>query len=154
MGRLSSVDALVAVTGGLAVVAQPAGAAYSVDVRNQTLRITGNGASDRLALRVSGDALEVDVGDNRSADFEVPRDSFERIRVRAGGGNDLVRIGDSGGIFTDDVPTRIDGQGGRDTLRGGRGASACASSATSATSQWTSTTSSRSTPTPSAAPTP
>jgi Ca2+-binding RTX toxin-like protein len=119
---MSSVVALVAVTGGLAVVASPAGAAYDVDVRNQTLRITGNGASDRLALRLSGDALQVDVGDNGSADFEVPRDSFERIRVRAGGGNDLVRIDDSGGIFTDDVPTRIDGQGGRDTLRGGRGA--------------------------------
>ena len=119
---MSSVVALVAVTGGLAVVAQPAGAAYSVDVRNQTLRVTGNGASDQVALRVSGDALQVDVGDDGSADFEVPRDSFERIRVRAGGGNDLVRIDDSGGIFTDDVPTRIDGQGGRDTLRGGRGA--------------------------------
>ena len=119
---MSSVVALVAVTGGLAVVASPAGAAYNVDVRNQTLRITGNGASDRLALRSSGDALQVDVGDNGSADFEVPRDSFERIRVRAGGGNDLVRIDDSGGIFTDDVPTRIDGEGGRDTLRGGRGA--------------------------------
>jgi Ca2+-binding RTX toxin-like protein len=118
---MSSAVALVALTGGLAVVAQPADAAYSVNVRNQTLRITGNGASDRLALRVSADALQVDVGDNGSADFEVPRDSFERIRVRAGGGNDLVRIDESGGVFTDDVPTRIDGQGGRDTLRGGRG---------------------------------
>jgi Ca2+-binding RTX toxin-like protein len=118
---MSSAVALVALTGGLAVVAQPADAAYSVNVRNQTLRVTGNGASDRLALRVSADALQVDVGDNGSADFEVPRDSFERIRLRAGGGNDLVRIDDSGGVFTDDVPTRIDGQAGRDTLRGGRG---------------------------------
>jgi Ca2+-binding RTX toxin-like protein len=118
---MSSAVALVALTGGLAVAAQPADAAYSVNVRNQTLRVTGNGASDRLALRLSADALQVDVGDNGSADFEVPRDSFERIRVRAGGGNDLVRIDDSGGIFTDDVPTRIEGQGGRDTLRGGRG---------------------------------
>jgi Ca2+-binding RTX toxin-like protein len=118
---MSSAVALVALTGGLAVAAQPADAAYSVNVRNQTLRVTGNGASDRLALRVSADTLQVDVGDNGSADFEVPRDSFERIRVRAGGGNDLVRIDDSGGIFTDDVPTRIEGQSGRDTLRGGRG---------------------------------
>jgi Ca2+-binding RTX toxin-like protein len=116
-----SAVALVALTGSLAVAAQPADAAYSVNVRNQTLRVTGNGASDRLALRVSADTLQVDVGDNGSADFEVPRDSFERIRVRAGGGNDLVGIDDSGGIFTDDVPTRIEGQGGRDTLRGGRG---------------------------------
>jgi Ca2+-binding RTX toxin-like protein len=118
---MSSAVALVALTGGLAVVAPPADASYSVDVRNQTLRITGNDASDRLALRVSADTLQVDVGDDGSADFEAPRGSFQRIRVRAGGGNDLVRIDDSGGIFTDDVPTRIDGQGGRDTLRGGRG---------------------------------
>jgi Ca2+-binding RTX toxin-like protein len=118
---MSSAVALVALTGGLALAAQPADAAYSVNVRNQTLRVTGNGASDRLALRVSADSLQVDVGDNGSADFDVPRDSFERIRVRAGGGSDLVRIDDSGGIFTDDVPTRIEGQGGRDTLRGGRG---------------------------------
>jgi hypothetical protein len=42
---MSSAVALVALTGAFAVTAQPADASYRVNVRNQTLRITGNGAS-------------------------------------------------------------------------------------------------------------
>jgi hypothetical protein len=92
--------AAVVVIVGAALIAQAAEAAYTVEVRNQTLRITGNAASDRLALRVSpgaADTLQVDVRDDGSADFEVARDSFERIRVTAGAGNDQVRIDESGG---------------------------------------------------------
>ena len=99
--------------------------ASAIGLRGRTLIVKGTAASDRLALRLRAgapDKLEVDVGDNGSADFRIARDKVKRIRVKAGGGDDQVRIDDANGAFTDTIATRIDGQGGNDTLRGGRGA--------------------------------
>ncbi|HEY3943763.1 MAG TPA: calcium-binding protein [Solirubrobacteraceae bacterium] len=112
-------------TAGLATSAQAAQSAYSLQLSQRTLTITGNAASSKLALRLRGhhpDTLQVDVGDNGSADFQVPRNQFDRIKVNAGGGNDVVRIDESNGAFTTTTPTRIDGQGGDDTILGGSGA--------------------------------
>jgi Ca2+-binding RTX toxin-like protein len=112
-------------TGGLAVGAQAADAAYSVHIKHRTLTITGNAASDKLALRLRAghpQTLQVDVGDNGSADFQVRRHRFNRIVVNAGDGNDAVRIDDANGAFTTTAPTEINGQGGDDTLTGGSGA--------------------------------
>ena len=39
-----------------------------------------------------------------------------------GAGDDLVRIDDSNGAFTDSIPTTLDGGAGNDTLAGGAGA--------------------------------
>ena len=69
----------------------------AIGLRGKTLIIKGTGASDRLALRRRAGApgkLEVDVGDNGSADFTIARDEVKRIRVKAGGGDDQVRIDD------------------------------------------------------------
>jgi hypothetical protein len=63
-------------SGGLALGAQAADASYAVGVKNRTLIIKGNGASDQLALRVRNhtpDKLDVDVNDDGSADFKVLR---------------------------------------------------------------------------------
>jgi hypothetical protein len=123
MRRTTALAVLVA--GGLVLTAQAAHADYSTTVRNETLIVTGNRASDTLVLRVRANApesLEGDVGDDGSADFTVARDRFERIRVRAGAGNDRVRIDESQLVFTDDTPTTVDGQRGNDTLLGGAGA--------------------------------
>jgi Ca2+-binding RTX toxin-like protein len=106
------------------VSAQAADAAYSVHVKHRTLTITGNAASDKLALRLqAGDSqkLQVDVGDDGSADFTIRRHRFDRIVVNAGDGNDQVRIDDSNASFTTTTPTEINGQGGDDTLIGGTG---------------------------------
>ena len=125
------------VTGGLAASAQaahPHTAAHahyrphsrvSVQVRHHTLTITGTARSDKLALRLrAGDPrrLQVDVGDDGSADFTVRRRRFDRIVVNAGSGNDQVRIDESNGTFTTATPTQINGQAGDDTLLGGSGA--------------------------------
>jgi len=106
---------------GLAMTAHAAHASYRVAVVGDTLRGKGNRASDDLALRRGGNKVEVDVGDDGSADFEVNRNRFNRIRVTAGRGNDRVRIDESQGAFTDAEWTTLDGGRGRDTLLGGSG---------------------------------
>jgi len=106
---------------GLGFTAANANASYTAKVKHRTLTIKGNAASDKLALRVNNNKLEIDVGDDGSADFNVARKKFTRIRVKAGGGNDQVRIDESGGVFTDTTPTTIDGERGNDTLLGGSG---------------------------------
>ncbi len=79
---------------GLAAAA-PADAAYKAKVGGGTLTITGNGAGDKLALRLqkgNRNVLVVDVKANGSADFSFDRSTFKRIVVNAGGGNDTVSV--------------------------------------------------------------
>jgi Ca2+-binding RTX toxin-like protein len=109
---------------GYATGAQAAQPAYSVKVKHETLLVKGGPGGGKLALRLRAGApqtLQVDVGDDGSADFEVARDRFARILVKAGGGDDAVRIDEIGGAFTTTTPTTIDGQRGDDTLLGGSG---------------------------------
>jgi Ca2+-binding RTX toxin-like protein len=122
---------VVAVVGlGTAQVADAAPAANAkqkvkVKVKRDTLRITGTDDADVVALRLrAGDPerLEVDVGDDGSADFDFKRKRIDRILVEARDGDDLVRIDEANGVFTDVIPTTLDGGDGNDTLLGGSGA--------------------------------
>src|SRR5204862_7752347 len=84
----------------------------------------GTEASDRIALRLQAGypgVLQVDVGDDGSADFSFQRDRIAKIAVDALGGDDSVRIDESNGAFTDSIPTTIDGGPGDDTIAGGNG---------------------------------
>jgi predicted lipoprotein with Yx(FWY)xxD motif len=88
------------------------------------LTIEGTAASDKIALRLkAGDpnTLQVDVGDNGSADFSFARKKIAKIAVLAGNGDDSVRIDEINGVFTDTIPTTIDGGPGNDTIAGGSG---------------------------------
>jgi predicted ester cyclase len=108
----------------LAFGAHPALAAYTARVQAGTLRITGNAASDKLALRLdpgSPTTLQLDVGEDGTADFSFDRSTFTAIDVEAGAGDDEVRIDESGGSFTDETVT-MNGGAGDDTLLGGSGA--------------------------------
>jgi Ca2+-binding RTX toxin-like protein len=121
--KLAVVSGLL--TGGLAASAQASHSAYSVHIKHRTLAITGNAAASKLALRLRAkrpNTLQIDVGNNGSADFEVKRNRFDRIRVRSGAGNDLVRVDESRGRLTTKTPTRIDGGAGNDKILGGSGA--------------------------------
>ena len=110
----------------LAMTAMPAAAAPTVRaaIDNGTLRISGSPSADRIALRLSPldpNLLQVDVGDDRSADFTFDRSTFDAIDVAAGNGADEVRIDEANGVFATTEATRIDGGNGDDTLIGGSG---------------------------------
>jgi len=108
----------------VAIAAAPAKAAPA-KLTHGVLTITGTNGSDEIALRLRAahpGILQVDVGDDGSADFSFKRRRIGKIIVNARGGADLARIDESNGVFTDAIPTRINGQDGRDTLLGGLGA--------------------------------
>jgi Ca2+-binding RTX toxin-like protein len=92
-------------------------------VKKGTLRVQGGDGGQQVALRLkAGDPtrIQVDAGDNGSADFTFVRADVGAIKVRMGDGNDSARIDDGNGPFTDSIPTRISGGDGNDTLAGGQ----------------------------------
>jgi Ca2+-binding RTX toxin-like protein len=95
-----------------------------VTVVKKTLVVRGTAADDKLALRLRAgrpDIVEIDAGDDGSAEAKVRRKRFNRILIVARGGADLVRIDEANGVFTDTETTTVDGGPGADTLLGGSG---------------------------------
>jgi Ca2+-binding RTX toxin-like protein len=93
-------------------------------LKHGELTIVGTEASDTIALRLQTGqpgVLQVDVGDDGSADFSFARERVATIAVDAAAGDDRVRIDESNGVFTDSIPTTIDGGDGNDTIAGGKG---------------------------------
>jgi Ca2+-binding RTX toxin-like protein len=94
-------------------------------LKHGLLTIEGTDASDKIVLRLQAGnpgLLQVDVGDDGSADFSFERNKIAKIAVDAQAGDDLVRIDESNGAFTDTIPTTLDGGAGDDTIAGGKGA--------------------------------
>ena len=128
----ASAVAVAALIAGVAgIVAGQGNAASSkrrnfghANVQHGLLKVRGTRASDAIALRLkSGDpgTIQVDFGDDGSADFSFARNRIAAIAVDARAGDDRVRIDDSNGAFTDVIPTTIVGGDGNDTVAGGRG---------------------------------
>ncbi len=93
-------------------------------VRKHVLTVIGTHRSETIALRLKAgkpNKLQVDVGNNGSAQWEFNRNRFDRIIVFAGSGNDRVLIDETNGVFTDTEATSLYGQNGNDELRGGSG---------------------------------
>jgi hypothetical protein len=118
----------LALAGAAGIVAAQATAANQGPVQAKlahgVLSIKGDKANNTIALRLAAGApgvLEVDVGDDGSADFTFERDQITRIVVDGRSGDDLLRIDDRNGTFTDAIPTTIQGGDGNDTIAGGRG---------------------------------
>jgi hypothetical protein len=92
-------------------------------VKHHTLSVKGSSHGDTIALRLkAGDPsrIQVDVGDNGSADFTFARGDVSTIKVKGGNRNDSIRVDDANGAFTDSIPTTITGGPGSDTLQGGQ----------------------------------
>ncbi len=93
-------------------------------VADGRLLVIGTEASDKIALRLkAGDPtiLQVDVGDNGTANFSFKVAHIAKILVAARGGDDNVRIDETNGAFTITRATTIAGGDGNDTLTGGSG---------------------------------
>ena len=93
---------------------------------HRRLLVVGTEGNDKIALRLDperSDVLQVDIGGDGSADFQFHHlESVAAIAVDARGGDDLVRVDESNGAFTNTIPTTIAGGDGNDTLFGGSGA--------------------------------
>jgi Ca2+-binding RTX toxin-like protein len=92
-------------------------------VKKGTLRVQGGDQSNSVALRLkAGDpsVIQVDAGDNGSADFSFDRSDVHAIKVKLGDRNDSGRIDDSNGAFTNTIPTTLSGGDGNDSLEGGQ----------------------------------
>jgi hypothetical protein len=107
------------------VMAGPASAAPvpSASVANDTLTVTGTQASELLALRLQAGAsgvLEVDFGDDGTAEFSFDRATFSRIDVLLRAGDDQFRVDQLNGAFPEELLT-VRGGNGKDTMNGGDG---------------------------------
>jgi Ca2+-binding RTX toxin-like protein len=94
-------------------------------LENGLLTVEGTNAADRIALRLQAGepgVLQVDLGDDGSAEFSLERRQVRAVAVEAGNGDDAVRIDESNGVFADTIPTTIEGEHGNDRLSGGAGA--------------------------------
>jgi hypothetical protein len=125
-GRIGlAVGAAAALAGGL-LAATPAGAAppTTASVVGDTLVVRGSSAGESLALRLAAgnaNTLQVDFGDDGTADQSVDRTTFTSIDVSLLSGNDRFRVDQVNGAFADERLT-VDGGSGNDTLDGGDGA--------------------------------
>ena len=123
--RMFARSALVgAAVAWVVLLALPAHAAVTAQIQGTTLVVTGDSANDQIALRLQGGVpgnLQVDVGDNGTADFTFDRSLFDHITVNAGAGADALRIDQTNGGFTDTEITTLNGGNGADTLIGGFG---------------------------------
>jgi hypothetical protein len=93
-------------------------------LKDRLLTIVGSKAGDEIVLRIeAGDpsTLEIDVGGDGTADFGFSRADIERVELDAAAGDDLVRIDESNGTFTD-IAMTIDGGVGDDIVAGGSAA--------------------------------
>jgi hypothetical protein len=100
------------------------GAKLGARLNYGTLEVRGTKASEKIALRLKAgqpNVIEVDAGDNGSADFSFARADVTRIVVDGRAGNDAIRIDETNGTFEDGVPTILAGGAGNDTLAGGSG---------------------------------
>ena len=105
----------------LGIGADQAAASYTGRVQDDTLTLTGNSASDKLALQiVSPTELVADVGEDGTIDFTFDRTQYAAVVVNAAGGDDEVRLGNTGAA--DAEPVTVNGGNGADRLIGDNGA--------------------------------
>src|SRR5262245_35201946 len=109
---------------GIAVRRPPMARFERPKLRHGALSVVGTDAAEKIAVRLkAGDAetLQIDVGDNGSAEFSFRRKLVSRIVVDARAGDDALRVDEANGVFTTAIPTTIEAGAGNDTVLGGAG---------------------------------
>jgi Ca2+-binding RTX toxin-like protein len=107
-------------TSGTAAATSPPGSAFVV---GDTLAVVGTARADDVALRLApGDpnTLQIDFGDDGSAERTFSRSTFSRISVFLRSGDDQLRVDQVNGAFADEALTVLAGRGA-DTVLGGDG---------------------------------
>jgi RTX calcium-binding nonapeptide repeat (4 copies) len=121
----SAVAVAVAVAVGIAAAQASAAPSVSAKLVHGALTINGGDASDKITLRLEAGepgVLQVDTGDDGSADFRFERADIAMLAINGGDGDDLVRIDEVNGAVNAGIPTTLRGGDGDDTLAGGSGA--------------------------------
>jgi Ca2+-binding RTX toxin-like protein len=124
--RLPAAVAALALTGVVAALPAYASGGGKVNgvraaVKHGTLNVRGSDGGQQVGLRLNGagNQIQVDAGNDGSADFSFAAGDVDAIKVKMGDGHDLARIDDSNGAFTGNSrPTTIAGGDGNDTLLG------------------------------------
>ena len=106
--RLRAVVAAVALASVIAALPAYASGGGKVSgvraaVKHGTLNVTGSDGGQQVALRLAaGDpsTIQVDAGNDGSADFSFAAGEVDAIKVKLGDGDDLARIDDTNGAFT------------------------------------------------------
>jgi Ca2+-binding RTX toxin-like protein len=101
------------------------GPVVGTGTKDGVAKVLGTNGSDAITLRLQAgnpDVIEVDVGADGTADFQLERPLVQEIIVKGFGGDDAIRVDHSNGAFTDTVPTQLLGGEGADTLVGSTGA--------------------------------
>jgi Ca2+-binding RTX toxin-like protein len=89
------------------------------------LTVDAGSGNDTIVARLkAGDpnTLEIDLTGDGVADFSFARADVSELVLDGGSGDDVIRIDESGGIFTAAIPTTFEGGSGNDTMLGGSGA--------------------------------
>jgi hypothetical protein len=89
-------------------------------VSDDTLTVKGSAAGERPAPGASG-TLQIDFGDDGTADASFDRAGFSQIRVTLRSGDDAFRVDQVNGAFADESLT-VEGGAGNDSFAGGDGA--------------------------------
>ena len=87
---------------------------------HRALRVDGGRADDLITLRVLAakpHLLEVDLGDDGTAEASILRSRFDTIVVHGRAGNDTLKVDGTSAPF--DEPVSVRGNAGDDTLLGG-----------------------------------
>jgi Ca2+-binding RTX toxin-like protein len=108
---------------GVGVATGAPGKLGTAKLDHGALTVSGTSNDDHIAigLGAGGTTIAVDVNDDGTTDFSFPRADVTSVVVNGGAGDDALRIDETFGVFTDTIPTTLDGGAGDDTLTGGSG---------------------------------
>jgi Ca2+-binding RTX toxin-like protein len=113
--------AVAACLGALGL-ATPASATITTSITNGTAKVTGDGASDKIAVGVaSATAIGIDIGADGTFDTGFELFDFSNLEIDMGGGDDTVDLSPLISTFGQIRPTVVDGGDGNDQLIGSNG---------------------------------